>query len=162
MLKQLLLRLYFQILDPGINQPWYPDLPEHWQRCPGCRPDRQTSAPRTSATACGASGHRPPYLHQSINRTFTNINVMGKCFGTGFIDSGSGSSLLGWIPIWIRIQGFEDPKLKKLTADKIFLIFFKKKLPHSHPLPIFWRLASAGLPPPPPPNRISSIKLSGP
>ncbi len=28
--------------------------------------------------------------------------------------SGFESSILGWIPIWIRIQGFDDPKIKKI------------------------------------------------
>jgi hypothetical protein len=31
--------------------------------------------------------------------------------GSAFISSGSGSSILGWIPI--RIQGFNDQKMKK-------------------------------------------------
>jgi hypothetical protein len=33
--------------------------------------------------------------------------------GSAFISSGSGSSILGWTPIRIRIQGFKDQKLKK-------------------------------------------------
>jgi hypothetical protein len=40
---------------------------------------------------------------------------------SGFIDSGSGSSILGWKPI--RIQSFDDKKLKKCTAEKIFIFF---------------------------------------
>ncbi len=55
-----------------------------------------------------------------------------QCFGSGFIDSGSeltnsgsGSSILDWKPI--RIQGFDDKKLKRFTADKKF-DFFDKKL----------------------------------
>ncbi len=48
-----------------------------------------------------------------------------QCFGSGFTDSGSGSSTLGWIPI--RIQGFDDQKLKKkLQLKKKFHIFFIK------------------------------------
>ncbi len=35
---------------------------------------------------------------------------------------GSESSILGWIPIRIRIQGFDDQKLKKFTAGNIFWI----------------------------------------
>ncbi len=27
-----------------------------------------------------------------------------------------GSSILGWIPIWIRIQGFDDQRLKKIYS----------------------------------------------
>ncbi len=38
-----------------------------------------------------------------------------QCFGSGFIDSRSESIVLGWIPI--RIQGFDDQKLKKFTAE---------------------------------------------
>ncbi len=33
--------------------------------------------------------------------------------------SGSGSSILGWIPIRIQNQGFDDQNLKKFTAKKI-------------------------------------------
>ncbi len=44
--------------------------------------------------------------------------------GSAFISSGSGSSILGWIPI--RIQGFNDQKLKKITAEKK-LIFVGSK-----------------------------------
>ncbi len=47
--------------------------------------------------------------------------------GSVFIFSGSGSSILGWTPIRIRIQGFNDQKLrKKITAD-IFFYFFMIK-----------------------------------
>ncbi len=38
--------------------------------------------------------------------------------GSAFISSGSGSSILGWIPI--RIQGFNDQKLKKNYSWKKF------------------------------------------
>ncbi len=41
-----------------------------------------------------------------------------QCFGSWFIDSGSGSgsSIWSWIPIWI--QGFDDYILTKLAAEK--------------------------------------------
>ncbi len=37
-----------------------------------------------------------------------------QCFGFGFSDSGSESSILGCKPIRIRIEGFDDKKLKKI------------------------------------------------
>jgi len=36
-----------------------------------------------------------------------------QCFRSGFIESGSGSSISGWIPIRIRIQGFDEKKIRK-------------------------------------------------
>ncbi len=45
-------------------------------------------------------------------------------FGSGFIISGSG--ILGLIPI--RIQGFDDRKLKKFSAENFLYIFFDQKL----------------------------------
>ncbi len=52
-----------------------------------------------------------------------------QCFGSVFIFSGSGSRVWGWRPIRIRIriQGFNDQKLKKNYSWKIFLIFFSFK-----------------------------------
>ncbi len=44
-----------------------------------------------------------------------------QCFGSGFIDSGSGSSILGWIQIRIRIQHF------RLNTN-----------PDTDPYPEFW------------------------
>ncbi len=44
--------------------------------------------------------------------------------GSAFISSGSGSSILGWIPI--RIQGFNDQKLKIITAGKKLIFFWSK------------------------------------
>ncbi len=42
-----------------------------------------------------------------------------QCLGFGFIESGSGSSILGWIPIWIR--GFYDQKFEKsLQLKNVF------------------------------------------
>ncbi len=43
--------------------------------------------------------------------------------GYSFISSGSGSSILGWIPI--RIQGFNDQTLKKKLQLKIFFFLSK-------------------------------------
>ncbi len=48
------------------------------------------------------------------------------CFGSGFFYSGSGSNILGWIPIRIRIQGFNDQKLKKIHTRKKIGIFWSK------------------------------------
>ena len=44
-----------------------------------------------------------------------------QCIGFGSIYSGSGSSILGWIPI--RIQGFDDKKWIKFTGGKKFFPF---------------------------------------
>jgi hypothetical protein len=41
-------------------------------------------------------------------------------FGSGFINSGYATSILGWVLIQIRIQGFDDQKLKKITVEKKF------------------------------------------
>ncbi len=56
---------------------------------------------------------------------YENIHRKKQCFGSGFIESGSGSSILGWIPI--RIQGFDDQKLEKLQLKKN-LTFFGSKI----------------------------------
>ncbi len=45
------------------------------------------------------------------------------CLGSGFIDSGSGSSVLGWIPIRIWTQG---QNLNKFTAEKNCNVFDKE------------------------------------
>ncbi len=45
-----------------------------------------------------------------------------QCFGSVVILSRSGSSIWGWIPI--RIQGFDDQKLKKMKAVKKLNIFW--------------------------------------
>ncbi len=55
-----------------------------------------------------------------------NLIILSQGFGSAFIWywSGSGSSILDWIPIRIRIQSgfrvFMTKNLKKFTADKIF------------------------------------------
>ncbi len=61
----------------------------------------------------------------------TAIWIQSQCFG------GSGSSILGWLPIWIRIQGFDDQNCKKNLQLKQNLIFFEIKncnllIPRSH------------------------------
>ncbi len=42
------------------------------------------------------------------------LYIICKCFGSGFTESGSGSSILDWIPI--RIQGFHEQKLKTIYS----------------------------------------------
>ncbi len=51
-----------------------------------------------------------------------------QCFGSGFIDSGSGSSILGWIPIRILFQIRIRFDWKNLQLKKEFDIFFYQKL----------------------------------
>ncbi len=53
--------------------------------------------------------------------------------GSAFIWSGSGSSILGWIPI--RIQGFDDQKLKKIYGGKKVLKKFGSKTIGNLPIP---------------------------
>jgi hypothetical protein len=60
--------------------------------------------------------------------------------GSAFISSGSGSSILGLNtdpdrdPIRIRIQGFNDQKLKKkITAEIFYYFFWDQKLQFTHP-----------------------------
>jgi len=62
-------------------------------------------------------------LHQSILVIYAPMiyNVVDAC-GSVFIWYGSGSSILGWIPI--RIQGFDTRNWKKFTAE--FFSFYQK------------------------------------
>ncbi len=46
--------------------------------------------------------------------------------GFGFIESGSGSSYLGWIPI--RVQDLDDQKLKEMYSWKKVWYFYDKKI----------------------------------
>ncbi len=46
----------------------------------------------------------------NLQRQKENDKWQLQCFGSRFIDSGSGFSILDWIPIWI--QGF-DEQMKK-------------------------------------------------
>ncbi len=50
--------------------------------------------------------------------------TFSHCFGSGLIDSGSGSSILGWIPTRIRIQGW--PKNENNLQLKKIIIFDSK------------------------------------
>ncbi len=61
--------------------------------------------------------------HTGLNSDFYNYY---QCFGSGFIESGSGSSILGWKPI--LIQGFLWSKIPKNLLLKIFFIFFGSKI----------------------------------
>jgi hypothetical protein len=62
--------------------------------------------------------------HTGLNADFFNYY---QCFGSGFIEPGSGSNILGWIPI--RIQGFfMTKKWKKFTAEKKIWVFFGSKI----------------------------------
>ncbi len=54
------------------------------------------------------------------------LNTYNQGCGSAFISSGSGSSILGWTPIRIRIQGFNDQKLKKKLQLKKKKIFWSK------------------------------------
>ena len=56
------------------------------------------------------------------------LSVECSFFLSGFIDSGSGSSILGWIPIRIRIQGCDDQKLEKIYSWKNNVNFFRSKI----------------------------------
>ncbi len=78
--------------------------------------------------------HHPPHLHRAIRSQVCGwvcgrgvaIESLSQCFGSGFIESGSvsGSSILGSIPI--RIQGFDDQKLKEIHRWKKLDIFKSK------------------------------------
>ncbi len=64
------------------------------------------------------------FLYNSQSWTILQYWSHKQGCGSAFISSGSRSSILSWIPIWIqygsgiRIQGFNDQKLKKITAEK--------------------------------------------
>ncbi len=60
-------------------------------------------------------------LHFYIKHTKPNLY---QCFGSGLIDSGSGSSILGWIPI--RIQAFDDQNLEKMFSWKKLIFFWSQ------------------------------------
>ncbi len=61
-------------------------------------------------------------LASSLNQAFLHQPSSYQGCGSAFISSGSGSSILGWIPI--RIQGFNGQKLrKKITAEKNYFFF---------------------------------------
>ncbi len=58
------------------------------------------------------------------------LPTLCPCLGSGFVDSGSGSSILDWITI--RIQGFNGQKLKKIYSLKFFICFFDRKLQYTY------------------------------
>ncbi len=66
-------------------------------------------------------------LHGTHSRRLENIRneVTFNCCGSAFILSGSRSSILGWIPIRIRIQSGSRAIEKKLQPKKNF--FFESK-----------------------------------
>ncbi len=70
---------------------------------------------------CQWRGHRP--LRPQVQKT-----IFHQGCGSAFISSGSGSSILGWIPIRIRIQGFNlmTKNWKKITAEKKKKFFWSK------------------------------------
>jgi hypothetical protein len=55
-----------------------------------------------------------------------------QCYGSGLIDSGSGSGISGWIPIRIRIRigiqihGFDDQQWEKIYSWKNLIFFLPK------------------------------------
>ncbi len=71
--------------------------------------------------------HPKFFLHQiqvPVPKLFQVPIHQASSDGSVFIDSRSGSSLLGWIPI--RIQGFDDRNLKKVNNWKKLNIFWSK------------------------------------
>ncbi len=89
---------------PGSNNSGSGTHHHHFFPLPESDPLEVASISRVSS----AGGHSP--------------SPSGQGCGSAFISSGSGSSILGWIPV--RIQGFNDQKLKKITAEKFLTIFF--------------------------------------
>jgi hypothetical protein len=74
-------------------------------------------------------------FHLESRGLWRNMKYFCHCFGSEFIESGSGSSILGWIPIRIRIQDFDDQKLKKIYNWKKIRYFFDQKLQFLIPRP---------------------------
>ncbi len=68
--------------------------------------------------------------HQSIQ-----VSTYNQGCGSAFISSGSGSSILGWIPI--RIQCFNDEKLEKRGHPTLQITNLKKKFYFCHLWVIF-------------------------
>ncbi len=91
----------------------------------------------------GVEGRHPvPWPHSSVLAisylksalwiliSFSADPDPGQCFGSLFIDSGSGSSILGWIPIRVRIQSWSraliTKKFKKIYSwKKVTIILIK-------------------------------------
>ncbi len=81
-----------------------------------------------------------PFPIKSVPGYLLSVQVMPvlsssrfrQCFGSGFIESGSGSIILGWRPI--RIQCFDDQKFKKIYSWKCCNIYsFDQKLQFTYP-----------------------------
>ncbi len=72
------------------------------------------------------------YFNRVLNKVlfmyerWAKIRGFNQCFESVFIWSGSRSSNLGWIPI--QIQGFDDKKLEKITAEQKCNIYFFSKI----------------------------------
>jgi hypothetical protein len=54
-----------------------------------------------------------------------------QCFGSRFIESGSGSNILGSIPIQIQIQGFDDQKFYENCSE--IAIYLSRRLRKGRP-----------------------------
>ncbi len=63
----------------------------------------------------------PHHLVQSADSAHRTAD---QCFWFGFLESGYGSSILGWKPI--RIQGFMTKNWKKFTAETKFWYFWSE------------------------------------
>ncbi len=76
---------------------------------------RLRSRPNGKASSC-SSGQAIRTVKQVAPNSDSRLKLdsgLEQGCGSAFISSGSGSSILGWIPIRILIQGFNDQKLKK-------------------------------------------------
>jgi hypothetical protein len=49
-----------------------------------------------------------------------------QCFGSVSIESGFGSSILGWKPIWIQIRIQSGSRILKFTAEKNYIFLYRK------------------------------------
>ncbi len=93
-------------------------------------PHRLRFLPPIRATDRHLRDKRPQAIgiFQEVTHFFQSL--LQGC-GSAFLSSGSGSSILGWIPI--RIQGFNDQKLKKNYSWKKITFFWNKN--HNLPIP---------------------------
>ncbi len=93
-------------------------------------------APAYAEHCHGGQDQRPLLRSQgeSISRIVTKFSCVQQCFGSLFIWSGSGSSILGWIPIRIQSEfSVLWPKIgKNLQLNKIKL-FLDQKLQFTCP-----------------------------
>ncbi len=64
---------------------------------------------------------------------YASLCYENQCFGSGFIESGSGSSILGWKPIWIQsVSSILMTKNRKKFRTEKSLIFFLSKIAIQH------------------------------